>query len=126
MTAENCIKKHLGFLTKEYGLNYIRQEFGDYMDFHGPAECFSFYNSDGCFTLHHLEQRGEWGWFYAPQFCKSQDGLLKTEIDQQQYIHGRVFGYRHMLRLLGKSIQRQITESGGFFGISVVKEQLKR
>ena len=119
MISENSINRNLSFLTTEYGMNYIRQEFGEYMGFCGPVECFSFYNSDGCFTLHHLEQRGEWGWFYAPQFSEDQYMLLQKEIDQRQYISGTVFGHRHMLRLLRNCIIMQIGESGSFFGISV-------
>lgn len=123
MVTESLIKKYLGFLSEEYEMHYCHQEFNKYLNFCGPVECYSFYNDGGCFTLHYLVQRGELGWFCAPQFSKDQVTLLNTELDQRQYISGNVFGYRNMLRLLRKCILRQITKSGSFFGITVVKSQ---
>lgn len=116
MTEHEAVLKHLGFLIDDYKLKY--SHIADSNDRYG-AETFSFYNDSGCFTLHCLSLLGEWGWFYSDSFSTKQTDLLKNEIDQTEYIKGAVFGYRSMLKKLGKSIHEQIEQSGSFFNISV-------
>lgn len=62
---EKLIKKHLSFLINEYNMSFKYQCFNDYKGFKGPIDVYSFYNDNGCFTLHNIVQRGEWGWYVS-------------------------------------------------------------
>lgn len=113
------IKKHLGFLETDYDLKFAFQTFEDYKGFCGPIDTYSFYNDFGCFTLHNIVQKGEWGWFVSKKFSQNQYELLESEIDQRNYIDKRYWLYRSVLKKLGEIIKNQIELSGGFFGILV-------
>lgn len=110
--------KYLGFLISDFSFKYAFQVFPDYVGFCGPSETFSFYNDFGCFTLHYLVQRDEWGWFLASEFSSDQSELLCCEIRQKDYIIRPILSNKRMLKLLGESIRTQINESHSFFGIS--------
>jgi len=111
------IKKHLGFLETDYGLKFEFQTFEDYKGFCGPIDAYSFYNDFGCFTMHNIVQKGEWGWFVSKKFSQNQYELLDTEIDQRNYIDKRYWLYSSVLKKLAEIIKNQIELSGSFFGI---------
>lgn len=118
-SKSKVILEHLGFLIDDYKLKYSHITADSYNGFYGQSETFSFYNDCGCFTLHYLSQRGEWGWFYSNFFSSNQTELLKNEINQNEFIRGPVFGYRSMLKKLENSIRAQIKQSNCFFNINV-------
>ena len=112
------ILKHLGFLREESGLNFAFQSFDSYHGFCGPIDTYSFYNDFGCFTLHHIVQKGEWAWYKSSKFSKSQYKLLETEINQSNYI-SQCFFLGSVLKKLSESIQSQIALTNEFFDIPI-------
>ncbi len=117
---ESLILKHLGFLKDNYGFCFCHQTFNRYHGFEGPIETYSFYNPHGCFTLHNIVQKGEWGWYYSKNFSLKQEELLEQEIDQSLYVSQRnMFTNYNIWKLLAQSIKQQISVSGSVFGIKV-------
>ena len=113
------ILKHLGFLTYEYGMEFIFQTFEEYFGFNGPIDTYSFYNKNGCFTIHNIVQRGEWGWFTSENFSKNQYKLLEKEINPNLYVSTKSWSYSRILKRLAFSIEEQIKNSGFMFGIKI-------
>ena len=74
------VLKYLGFLVTEYNMQFKAQEFDEYLGFHFMSYTYSFYNENGCFTIHHIPQRGETGWFVSKTISEDQYELLKKEI----------------------------------------------
>lgn len=113
------VLKYLGFLVDDYQMQFLFQSFDEYKGFCGPINTYSFYNNNGCFTLHQVVQRGEWGWYVSKELHKDQYALLETEISQNEYIRrGSVFA-RSSLKNLADIIDEQILVSKEFFGIKV-------
>ena len=119
---EKTIWKHLGFLATEYGCQYAFQSFTDNYGF--GVDTFSFYCENGCFTLHHLVQRGEWGCFVSSQFIEGDlYALLQKEINQQSYLADylpkRTSSINKLLEALAWAIQDEIAENNRFLGIDL-------
>ena len=117
------IKKYLGFLETEYDFKFTFQTFHEYYGFRGPIDTYSFYNQYGCFTLHHVVQKGEWSWYTSKSFSKDQYQLLKTEINQGGYISGRCWFYSTVLKKLSNIIKTHINCYNSFFGIKVINRE---
>lgn len=113
------ITKHLGFLVSKYKMNYLFQSFPKFLGFYGPSDCYSFYNDNGCFTIHNLAQRGEWGLFIAPKFSYNQDNLLRQEINQRLYFDGNYFTDSSWLNALSNTIIRDIKLNNSLFSIKL-------
>ena len=111
------ILKYLGFLTEEYGFCFRFQSFDDYNGFCGPIDTYSFYNQHGCFTLHHVVQKGEWRWFRSREFSTNQYNLLEKELNPNLYISNHHWLYRTVLKQMAASIKRQTLTTGTVFGI---------
>lgn len=118
-STSKAVLKYLGFLISEYSFKYQIIIEPEYKGFYGPSETYSFYNDFGCFTLHHLAQRGEWGWYYSEKFSFNQTELLTNEIDASKYVKRQSFCYRSMLRKLAISIRDQIERTNSFFNIRI-------
>lgn len=116
------IRKHLGFLETTYGFKFAFQTFDNYNGFCGPIDTYSFYNNLGCFTLHNVVQKGEWGWFTSKKFSTNQYQLLEVEINQRNYINHRYWFYSSVLKELAYQIEFQINEHGSFFDIKLDSE----
>lgn len=110
------ILKYLGFLVTEYDFSFKFQTFENYRGFCGPVDTYSFYNNYGCFTLHNIVQKGEWGWFLSDKFSDNQYALLSSEIPQDQYI-SCCWTLRGQLKQLTNSIKIQLLSTGMMFGI---------
>ena len=113
------VLKHLGFLEKKYGLIFVFQSFDDYNGFYGPIDTYSFYNDFGCFTLHNIVQKGEWGLFVSKEFSTDQYQLLNTEINQKVYFRKYLL-FSSFLKDIAKVIVNQISLNKNFFGIKVI------
>ena len=113
------VLKYLGFLVTEYNMQFKAQEFDEYLGFHFMSYTYSFYNENGCFTIHHIPQRGETGWFVSKTISEDQYELLKKEIIQSLYVHEQTWIWRIGIKNLARSIRSQIARSGEFFGIKV-------
>ena len=113
------VLKVLGFLCKEYRMEFRYQKFDEYLGFCGPINTYSFYNEQGCFTLHQVVQRGEWGWYVSSTVYTNLYELLDIEIRQSDYIPNSTFSYKKNLKMLAQVIRKQIENSQQFFGIEV-------
>lgn len=113
------ILKHLGFLTSEHNFKFVFQTFDDYNGFNGPIDAYSFYNEKGCFTIHNVVQKGEWGWFKSKRFSTDQYELLNTEISQRLYITKRIWFDSTMLKFLAHIVKNEIQRTHCLFGIEV-------
>ena len=120
MGKTKLITKYLGFLETNYGFKFEFQTFDEYNGFHGPIDTYSFYNKFGCFTLHNIVQRGEWGWFTSKEFSKDQYKLMETEINQKEYICERYCFDSSLIKKLAIIIENQIVLHGNFFNIPIV------
>ncbi len=116
---EKTILKHLGFLVEEYGMSFKTQSFDEYIGFCGPFNAYSFYNENGCFTVFHAVQRGEWGWYTSSAISSNLYDLLENEIIQRDYISPCGFSYKKMLKQLADVIRKQILTSKSFFEIEI-------
>ena len=114
------ILKYLGFLVSEYGMEFQFQTFPAFKGFYGPIDTYSFYNKNGCFTLHNIVQRGEWGWFVSQQFSDDQYALLQREINQTSYVKHIHLTFSGILKELSIAIRDQIQKTGYCFGIKVI------
>ena len=118
-SIEKKVLKYLGFLIKNHHMQFSVQIYDSFLGFAGPIELFCFYNDNGCFSLQHIVQKGEWGCFSAKKFSVMQNDLLENEISQKQFANRNVYTSTAFLRLLSSSIQKQIANSGSFFGIAL-------
>lgn len=117
------VLKHLGFLKDDYGFCFSFQTFNDYHGFCGPIDTYSFYNNNGCFTLHNIVQKGEWTWFLSKNYSNDQYELMNKKIDPNLYIATNCWMYSTILKRLSVSIKKQITTSGKVFGIAIGKNK---
>lgn len=114
-----AVLKYLGFLVDDYQMQFSFQSFDEYKGFSGPVNTYRFYNENGCFTLHQVVQRGEWGWYASKEYCENQYDLLETEIKQNEFISENGLSYKKMLKGLAFCILNQISVSNNFFGMKV-------
>lgn len=112
------VLKYLGFL-KEHGMEFKFQSFSEYKGFSGPIDTYSFYNQNGCFTMHNIVQRNEWNWFVSKSFSENQYKLLEKEISQNLYITKRYWLYSRVLSELSNLLKFEILSTGAVFGIKL-------
>lgn len=122
ISQSKIVLEYLKFLLDEYGFNYRFQMFDSFHDFHGPIEAYSFYNRYGCFTLHHIVQRGEWELYISDHVSTNQSELTANKIDLTLYISRPCWRIRTFLKRLSYSIKYQISSTGHFFGIQAINE----
>ena len=113
------ILKYFGFLVDECGMKFQFQSFSDYNGFYGPIDTYSFYNINGCFTFHHIVQRGEWGWYRSSKFSNNQYDLLEKEINQRDYLFRYYFFTSSWLKALSDIVKGQVKRSNSALGISL-------
>ncbi|MDE6655492.1 MAG: hypothetical protein K2J85_00705 [Anaeroplasmataceae bacterium] len=113
------ILKYFGFLTSQYDMIFKFQSFKDYHGFHGPIDTYSFYNKNGCFTLHNIVQKGEWMWCTSKKISDNQYELLENEVAQRDYLSKRYFFTSQWLKELSKVLQIEIKTKGTVFNIEV-------
>lgn len=111
--------KYLGFLVSDYNFKFSFQSFPEYLGFYGPVDCYSFYNDNGCFTLHNIVQRGDWGLFISPQFSNNQYELLVKEIPQKEYIKRSYYTASGWLKEFSKIISDEIKSNNSLFSIEI-------
>lgn len=116
---EKLIKKHLSFLINEYNMSFKYQCFNDYKGFKGPIDVYSFYNYNGCFTLHNIVQRGEWGWYVSKKISTNQFELIEKEIRQVDYLKKSYFLTSSWLKELCKILKEEASTNNTIFGIKL-------
>ena len=113
------ILKYFGFLIKECGMKFQFQTFPEYYGFCGPIDTYSFYNNNGCFTFHHIVQRGEWSWYRSSRFSNDQYELLEREINRRDYLFRDYFFTSSWLKILSNIVKGQVKRSNSALGISL-------
>ena len=116
-----CVLKYLVFLVTEYNMQFTAQEFSEYLEFHFICYTYSFYNKNGCFTIHHIPQRGDTLWYVSKSFSEDHYELLEKRIWQRLYVQGSSWLFSTGIKKLAASIRSQITKSGAFFEIRVTE-----
>lgn len=113
------IMKYLGFLVSDYNLEFSFQSFPEYIGFYGPIDCYSFYNDNGCFTLHNVVQRGEWGVFISQKFSTNQYELLGKEIPQKEYKKRSYYTTSGWLKEFSQIILNEVKLNSSLFSIKI-------
>ena len=80
----------LGFLLKEYNLQFKFQTFEMWYNFYGPMDTYSFYNEFGCLTLHNAVQRGYMtkNYWTFNGWIKGLAQVIKKQIDKERNLFG--------------------------------------
>jgi len=106
------VEEMFGFLVKDYGLTYKFQEFENCYDGNWTVFTYSFYNDDGCFTIHYLVGRDELDFYYSSRFSSVREELRERQINvyevepniwrkhQRIWIFKRPFFWWSMRRIL--------------------------
>ena len=113
------VLKYLGFLVTEYNMRFEAREFNEYLGFHFWTYTYSFYNDNGCFTIHDIPQRDETMWYVSGSFSEDQYKLLEKKVIKVLYIREQFWFFRTGMKKLAASIRAQIAASGEMFGIRV-------
>lgn len=113
------VLRHLDFLVEKKGFQFAFNSFRNYKGFFGPSDVYSFYNSKGCFSLHHLVQKGEWGIYVSSKYDADQFALLGKEIPQNQYLSQTTFTSSGFIKQVKKSIEQQMLQTNAVFGITL-------
>ncbi len=121
------IERDLNFLVEEYNMNYSFQSFDSDVSgrFYGPMNTYSYYNSNGCFTIYHALQRGEWDYYYSKIYSNNQAILTAQDISKDVYmsikeLKRNIFTlFKSDSSVLSLVIKRKIIESGEFFNIKI-------
>ena len=114
------VLKHMGFLLTEYNVQFKAQKFNFFGNFWSYT--YSFYNENGCFTIRHIPQKDDTGWYVSDAFSEVEDELLQKHLIQGLYIQGPYWLWGTGIKRLAASIRSQIAASGDFFGIKVEKQ----
>ena len=118
------VLKHLGFLVKEYNMQFKAQAFEKYLGSNITCYTYSFYNSNGCFTMEDVALDGI-GLYVSKVFSENYEELFEQEIIQPlyPYLQGSCWLFRTFIKKLAKSIRYQIATSGEFFGVRIKVEK---
>jgi hypothetical protein len=137
---EEQVKKYLGFLNEKYHMNYIYNVFDNYLGTNAILQTFTFYNNYGCFVIHDVPVKGEVEYVCLddikmlnkygnkPSSVKKQVidvSSVKKEIWERYQKIGpfkNPFFWTNnnsVLKVLAKVIEKQIQETGKFYGIKV-------
>ena len=134
--TEKKVKDALDFLCTEYGMEYALVEFKKYLSTNATLKTYNYYNNYGCFTISNLEARGEVDYVRLDNITLLADYVSLSSIEKQKYniditsIEKEIWNKyntfwltdRKILRILSEVINKQIEESGEFFGIKVNKK----
>lgn len=132
------IEKIFEFLTKDYGFRYSYQVFQNCYDLGYTVYTHSFYNDNGCFTIHALPARSELDFYYAPQFSKNRKNLcvklvnIRSIEEEIWNKHTKILGItnpffwlsdKKVLTTLAEALKSHIAKHGEFFGIKLENEK---
>ena len=114
------VEKYLGFLKKDYGMNYTVQIFAGTFGVDDPTYVYSYYNNFGCFSIVEIAQRNEWDFYISDQYSTILDLLLKEKIVQREYFTNYFYSLRKLLKVTAQFIQTEIKASNCFWGIRII------
>ena len=121
-------KKIFQEVLDRYDLKFSFQSFEKYLDFWGPMETYSIYNDNGCFTIYHAVQRGEWDYYVSSKFSLVQEELMEKTVIPYNYckdIWQKKYKWysskKTVFQIISEIISKQINSAGEFFGVKVNK-----
>ena len=128
------IFKQFEFLMNDYGFSYSYQEFHNCYDGKGTVFTHSFYNENGCFTIHTMPVRGELDFYYSRRYSAVQQELYEQIIDissiEKEVWNRRAkilclsnpffwWNKKKVLSTLAEVLKIHIAKYNEFFGIKV-------
>ena len=124
------------FLIKEYGLSYQFQAFTNCYYGGWIVRTYSFFNDSGCFTIHHLLQRDELDFYFAPHFAWDLKKLCMRGVNiktiephiWKKHRKIRIFknsffwwSNKRILTVFAEALKNHLLKNNDFFGIKVQK-----
>jgi hypothetical protein len=122
------------FLTKEHSFSYSHQEFDNCYGGHWIVHTYSFYNSNGCFTIYCMPERNELDFYVSDKFSTSREELLDKIVDIST-IEPEIWKKRtkflgisrpffwintnKVLRVFAEALKTHLDKNKDFFGIQV-------
>lgn len=128
------IKNLFDYLVKDYSFTYQEQVFPNCYNGNGTVYTYSFYNDNGCFTIHSYPVRGELDFFCADRFSPIREELCGRWVDLRAiekeiwdkhskigFLKRPFFWYSHdkILKAFSEVLKAHIEKYGEFFGIKV-------
>lgn len=128
------IRDQFSFLMDDYGFQYAEQKFHNCCGGNWTVITYSFYNGNGCFTIHTLPQRGEVGFYCCDKFSSDRESLCARSVDIRTIEeevwdkHSRlwlfrnpVFWYsqRKVIAALAEVIRTHLSKHDDLFGIKL-------
>ncbi len=138
---EKIIKKNLDFLCKKYNMKYSTNTFKNYLDRNVSLDVYNYYNSNGCFSILSIEERGDldFAHFDRADFIKKY--VEKSFIGRHIYLidvekkeehiwnqHKKIAFFKNpffwwskkkVFCALAEVIEVQIQKTGYFYGIKI-------
>lgn len=137
---EETVKEYLGFLIIKYHMNYQYNVFDKYLGTNAILQTYTFYNNGGCFVIHDVPVKGEVEYIMlddikmVTQYGKKPSDVKKriidiTSVEKKIWERHENFGpfknpffwlnNNSVLKVLARVIEKQIRETGQFYGIMV-------
>ena len=123
------IQQTFRFLVEKYHFTYAYQEFHNCYHGNWVISAYSYYNTNGCFSVSLLQQRDELDFYYSRHYSTIRDELFEVRLEEQticpdvwQRAKKRfLFAYRPQLYIdtVAYVIKKQIETTNSFFGILV-------
>lgn len=116
---ERLILFYFDFLVTDFSFAYRKTSFPDFMGFPGPICVYSFYNDNGCLSLHYIAQKDELGLYTADRYSDNQYQLLQREVSTSELCGRRVFTKKQLFSEISKQLRKEAMENGTILGIEV-------
>lgn len=130
------IREQFAFLVDDYGFQYGEQKFENCWEGNWTVITYSFYNENGCFTIHTLPERGEVGFFCCDRFSSDRESLCARLVDIRTIeedvwdkhsclwsIRNPFFWYsqRKVFAALAEVIRTHLSKHDDLFGIKLTR-----
>ena len=116
---ERLILFYFDFLVTDFSFAYRKTSFPDFMGFPGPICVYSFFNDNGCLSLHYIAQKDELGLYTADRYSDNQYQLLKREVSTSKLCGRKVFTKRQLFSEISNQLRKEAEENGTVLGINV-------
>ena len=116
---ERLILFYFDFLVTDFSFAYRKTSFPDFMGFPGPICVYSFYNDNGCLSLHYIAQKDELGLYTADRYSDNQYQLLQREVSTTELCGRKVFTKRQLFSEISNQLRKEAEENGTVLGIEV-------
>ena len=116
---ERLILFYFDFLVTDFSFAYRKTSFPDFMGFPGPICVYSFYNDNGCLSLHYIAQKDELGLYTADRYSDNQYQLLQRAVSTSELCGRKVFTKKQLFSDISKQLRREAKENGTVLGIEV-------